>query len=221
MTMSIGNLCAGEFHSLQSIRMQAEDFIHQYPYESPYSPRFKVGELDSRLRLKHCPHRLNIEFTRREKTRGNTALNISCPKSPGWKLLLPVQIDLFEDVLVLTRPVLKGQIIGTNDVKLKKQNISRLNNGYFVSFNNIAGLEARRNLKTGDVLTTDKLVPKLMIKSGQQVTLILEYKGLEIRSSGQALQSARRGEVIKVRNSQSSKIVEGVVSGEAEVKINI
>ena len=221
LTVISGNLAADEFHSLQSIRMQAEDFIHQYPYESSYSPRFKVSALDSRLRLKSCSDPLKIEFARREKTSGNTALNISCPTSSGWKLLLPAQIDLFDDVLILTRTIHKGQIIDTNLVKLKKHNISRLNNGYFSSMKDIVGLEARRNLTRGDILTPSNLVPKLMIKSGQQVTLILDFKGLKIRSTGQALQSARRGEIIKVRNNQSRKIVEGVVSGDAEVRINI
>ncbi len=221
LTTGLGNLSAAEFHSLQSIRMQAEAFIHQYPYESPYAPRFEVNNLDSRLRLKACQIPLKVEFARRDKIHGNTALNVSCPSSPGWKLLLPAQIDLFDDVLVLTRAVHKGQIIDTNLVKRKKHSISRLNNGYLSQISDISGLESRRNLKRGDILTPTSLIPKLMVKSGQQVTLILDFKGLKIRSTGQALQSARRGEVIKVRNNQSSRIVEGIVTGEAQVRINI
>ena len=220
-TFHVSELLAADFQSLQSIRMQAEEFIDQYPYESPYAPRFEVSKLDSRLRLKACQQPLQVAFARREKIHGNTALSISCPSAPAWKLLLPAQIDLYDDVLVLSRAIHKGQYIDTNLVKRKKRNITRLNNGYFSQISDIAGLESRRNLKRGDILTPASLVPKLMVKSGQQVTLILDYKGLEIRSSGQALQSARRGEVIKVRNNQSSRIVEGIVSGEAQVRINI
>ena len=221
LTTASGSLSAAGFQSLQSIRMQAEDFIHQYPYASPYPPRFNVSDLDPRLRLKTCPKPLLVVFARREKIHGNTALKVSCPAAPGWKMLLPAQIDLFDDVLVLTRAVHKGQIIDTNLVKRQKKNISRLNNGYFSQVSDITGLESRRNLSRGDILTPASLIPKLMVKSGQQVTLILDYKGLEIRSTGQALQSARRGEVIKVRNNQSSRVVEGIVSGEALVRINI
>jgi flagella basal body P-ring formation protein FlgA len=36
-----------------------------------------------------------------------------------------------------------------------------------------------------------------------------------------ALQSARIGQLVKVRNTQSRKIVQGIVSGEGLVKINI
>jgi flagella basal body P-ring formation protein FlgA len=44
---------------------------------------------------------------------------------------------------------------------------------------------------------------------------------MQIRSTGEALQSASLGEVIKVRNTQSLKIVEGVVSGEAQVRVSL
>jgi flagella basal body P-ring formation protein FlgA len=201
--------------------MQAEDFIHQYPYETPYPPRFDVSDLDPRLRLKTCQQPLAVEFARKDRIQGNTALKVGCPTTPGWKMLLPVRIDLFDDVLVLTRVVHKGQIIDTSLVKRQKKNISRLNNGYFSTIDAITGLETKRNLSRGNILTPASLTPKLMVKSGQQVTLILDYKGLEIRSTGKALQSARRGEVIKVRNNQSSRVVEGIVSGEAQVRINI
>ncbi len=216
-----GSLMAVEFQSLQSIRMQAEDYIQQYPYESPYSPRFEVSNIDKRLRLKACLEPLLVEFSRRDKPHGNTALNVSCSQAGGWKLLLPVRIELFDDVLVLTQAVHKGQIIDNSLVKHQKKNISRLNNGYYSQQIELEGLEARRNIRRGTILTPASLSPRLMVKSGQQVTLILDYKGLQIKSSGQALQSARRGDVVKVRNNQSRKIVEGVVSGEAQVRIHI
>jgi flagella basal body P-ring formation protein FlgA len=115
----------------------------------------------------------------------------------------------------------KGQIIDGSLVKHQKKNISRLNNGYYSREIELEGLEARRNLRRGAILTPASLNPRMMVKSGQQVTLILDYKGLQIKSRGQALQSARRGDVIKVRNNQSGKVVEGVVSGEAQVRIHI
>jgi len=212
---------SNDFQSLQSMRMQAEEFILQYPYETPYPPGFEVSQIDNRLRLKACPHPLLFEFSNRQKVQGNTALVVRCEQNTGWKFILPVRVDLYDDVLVTTKSVHKGQIIDKHQVSFQKQNISRLNNGYYSKSDDLSGLEVRRNLKRGTVLTPNSLRPRLMVKSGQRVTLILDYKGLQIKSSGQALQSARRGDVIKVRNNQSNRIVEGIVSGEAQVRVNI
>lgn len=218
---SSSSLLAKDYQSLASIRMQTESFIMNYPYQSPYPPRFQLSKLDSRLRLKACPENLAIDFARRDLPMGNTAMLVRCPIQSGWKIHLPVRIDVFEDVIVAARPLLKGQNIDTSAVTLKKQNIAPLKNGYYVKNSSFDQLQARRNLKRGTVLTPRNLSPRLMVRSGQKVTLVLDYNGLQIKSTGTALKSATLGEVVRVRNSQSLKVVEGVVSGEALVRVNI
>jgi len=212
---------ATEFYSLASIRMQIESFIMNYPYSSPYPPRFQLGKLDSRLRLKACTEPLSIEFARRNMVSGNTAVLVRCPQGSAWKIHLPVTIDVFGDVLVAAKPLLKGQFIDTTAVRFQKKNITRLKSGYYSRDSNLEQLESRRTLAQGTVLTPANLSPRLLVHSGQQVTLVLDYNGLQIRSSGEALRSASLGEVVRVRNSQSLKIVEGVVSGEAQVRVNL
>jgi flagella basal body P-ring formation protein FlgA len=208
---------ASESQSLSSIRMQAEVFVADFSYESPYPPRFKLGNLDNRLRLKFCKHSLKIEFSNRHRTHGNTSLSIQCDQTGGWKIHLPVSIDIFDDVLVSAQPLVRGQLIDNNLAKFEKNNVSRLSSGYYTRADDLRFLEAGRNLKRGSILTPRNLKPRMMVKSGQKVTLILDYKGVQIRSSGHALRSARMGQIVKVRNSQSQRIVEGIVSGEAQV----
>ena len=212
---------ATEIQSLASIRMQAEIFLTEFSYQSPYPPQFKLGRLDNRLRLKYCRNPLRVDFTNRQRTRGNTSLRIQCEQSGGWKIHLPVSVDIFDDVLVSARPLARGQLIDENLAKFEKNNISRLNAGYYTRSDDLRYLEVARNLKRGAILTPRNLKPRMMVKSGQKVTLILDYKGIRIRSTGEALRSARIGQLVKVRNSQSRRIVEGIVSGEAEVRVSI
>ncbi len=212
---------AADFQSLASIRLQAEEFVMTWPYESPYPPRFRAGNLDSRLRLKACATPLEISFAHRDRVFGNTALLIRCPVNTTWKLHLPVSIEIFADVAVASTPLVKGQILDAGAVSLQKTNIARLKNGYFAEAAGLAGLEARRSLPAGTILTPRNLQPRLLVKSGQRVTLVLDYRGLQVKSSGRALQSARMGQRVQVRNSQSQRIVEGVVSGEGLVEITI
>lgn len=212
---------AADYQSLASIRLQAEQFVMSWPYESPYPARFRAGNLDSRLRLKACTAPLEIDFAHRDRVYGNTALVIRCPVNTTWKLHLPVTIEVFADVAVASIPLVKGQILDAAAVKLQKTNIARLKNGYFADNDALKGLEARRSLPSGTVLTSRNLQPRMLVKSGQQVTLVLDYRGLQVKSSGRALQSARMGQRVRVRNSQSQRIVEGIVSGEGLVKITI
>ncbi len=218
---SSSSLLAAKYQSLASIRMQIESFISNYPYESPYPPRFQISSLDSRLRLKACSEELAIDFARRNIVHGNTAILVRCPVDSGWKIHLPVRIDVFDDVIVAAKPLLKGQNIDNSAVTLQKQNIARLKNGYYAKNSTFNQLQARRNLVRGTVLTPANLSPRLMVRSGQQVTLVLDYNGLQIKSTGTALKSASLGEVVKVRNNQSLRVVEGIVSGDALVRVSI
>lgn len=219
--LKVSGAKAGEHQSLASIALQAEAFVMQYPFESPYAPVYKAGRLDSRLKLKACPDDLLISFARSNHIQGNTALSVSCPGLTAWKIHLPVRIDLYDDVAVATKPLLRGQFIDESVIGFKKTNVTRLNYGYFLDQNALNQVEARRNMKRGTVLSPKNLAPRMLVKSGQNVTLVLNYNGLQIKSSGMALQSARLGQVIRVRNSQSQKVVEGIVSGEALVKISL
>ena len=132
-----------------------------------------------------------------------------------------VLFDLFDDVAVTSKPVLKGQLIDASAVRYQKHNVARLKNGYFAKSTTLQPLEARRNLARGAVLTPRNLTPRLLVRAGQQVTLVISLNGLQVKSTGKALQSARLGEVVRVRNSQSLKIVEGVVSGNGLVEVSI
>jgi flagella basal body P-ring formation protein FlgA len=212
---------AGKYQSLESIRFQAEEYIMQFDYNSPYLTEFKANYLDSRLKLANCNAPLHVEFSNRQKTYGSTSLNIDCQNSPKWRIHLPIEVDVFDDVLVAQRPFSRGQKIDDSMLKYEKRNISLLNQGYFTQINDLKHTESRRNLKRGSVLTQNNTRPSEMVKSGQTVTLILDYKGINIRTSGKALQSARMGQIVKVRNSKSQKIVEGIVAGEGLVKVNL
>ena len=205
--------------SLASIRMQAEAFVMRQDYGSPYPPQVTLGRLDSRLRLKACPVELAVAFVHPDQNRGHTALRLSCPVAPSWKLHIPARIAVFDDVAITTRPLVRGQIIDVAGVALQKTDVSRLNHGYFAKLEDLRNLEARRNLARGTVLTPRSLTPRRLVRAGQTVTLVLDYGGLRVRSSGEALHAASHGQVVRIRNSQTHRIVEGVVIGAGVVRV--
>lgn len=207
--------------SLASIILQAEDFLIRHPYQSPYPVDFELSRLDSRLHLKNCAKPLDIGFTNPAKTVGNTSLTVRCPLPVEWLIHLPISVRVFNDVIVNRTPLIKGQYIDESDLEHQKLDISRLNQGFFRDKSSLLELQAKRNLPAGTVLNPANLAAKKLVKSGERVTLILNIDGLSVTSEGVALQSARRGQVIKVKNPQSNRIIEGVVSGAGRVRVNM
>lgn len=224
LLMVLGNtvgVAHAERQSLASIALQAESFLSNYTYDSPYPARFQLANLDKRLNLKPCAESLDIEFTQSHRTTGNTSLKVRCRTPVSWQIHLPVRVSVFDDVVINKTPLIRGQTIDTHSIGYSKQDITRLQRGYFRRTQPLHNLEAKRNLPANSILNTSNLSLRQLVKSGQQVIILLNIDGLQIKTNGLALQSASLGEVIKVKNTQSNRVVEGFVSAAGQITVNL
>jgi flagella basal body P-ring formation protein FlgA len=214
-------LSASERQSLTSIQLQAENFLSLYDWPSPYPPEFTLHTLDSRLKLEPCATGLDIQFRDRNKKHGQTSLEISGPHPVSWRIYLPVRIDLFDNALVTRKPVLRGQALTPDLFKLRKVRISDQARGYFSDPKQLERMQSAKILKTGTVLNPAHLTAQNIVERGQRVTLMVDIQGLTVKTTGKAMQSASVGDVIKVRNLHSERIVEGRVTADGDVRVGL
>jgi flagella basal body P-ring formation protein FlgA len=86
--------------------------------------------------------------------------------------------------------------------------------GYFFDSSGISNQELTRNLRTGEPLRTADLRPALLIRRGSGVLLtVVTSGGVEISIRVEALQDARMGEKIQLKNPDSGRLMNGVVTG--------
>jgi flagella basal body P-ring formation protein FlgA len=65
------------------------------------------------------------------------------------------------------------------------------------------------------------LVPDLLVRRGQQVTLIAANDSVQIRAQGQALTEGGAADRVRVQNVNSLKVVEGVVESDGVVRVGL
>ena len=65
------------------------------------------------------------------------------------------------------------------------------------------------------------LTPDLLVRRGQQVTVIAASGPVEIRAQGLALNDAAASERVRVQNVTSLKVVEGVVESDSVVRVGL
>ncbi len=209
------------FENLTALALKAELFIKNNTLESPYPAIIHVKPISKKLKLKACQSEIAFEFSNERKKSGDTLIKASCQSPVKWRINLPVSITLFQDVLILKKPVIRGQSIDEDDVIVKKMNEKYLARGFYTQTEQLQLLEAKRNLKASTILSPTNLKPKQLIKSGQQVIITLNATGIGIKVSGTALHSASKGQLIKVRNNSSLKTVEGKVLSDTTVLVNL
>lgn len=83
----------------------------------------------------------------------------------------------------------------------------------------LIGRVARRTLFPGKPIGISSVEDPHTIGNGSLVQLIYERPGISISASGLALQSARTGDSIRVRNVESGLVVTGVVTATGTVLV--
>lgn len=128
------------------------------------------------------------------------------------KVLMPV---------VLTRASLKrNQIISENDVYIEKKWISKVSSGLYTSIDEVIGKKIKRNIKTGQPLLRSQLEIPADIERGNKVTILAETKTLRITTLGIAGENGTKGQIIKVKNLGSNKIIYAEVISSNTVKVD-
>ena len=143
--------------------------------------------LNPRLHFASCPHALQTRLPNRQGTPSRVAVAVSCMGSPGWTIQVPVQMQVFRQVLVTSRPLARSDIAGPADVHTEERDITRLGYGYVESLDQITGHSLARPLIAGAVLEPGDLNGRQTVHAGEEVALIADLDGIEVRTSGMAL----------------------------------
>ena len=213
---------ATQWQNHAAILAAARTFLDEFS-ASQHEGRSKVklGNIDSRLRVKACTTPLEAFMSPGGRTKGNTTVGVRCPDVGGWSLYVAARIDIFGPVLTARQPLARGTRIQPGDLELVERNLSNLPYGYYTDIQSIAGQVAKRTINTATVITPQLLQPPRLIKRGQHVTLIAETGPLKIRSSGTAMSDGKSGDLIRVKSVNSSRIVDGIVISEGVVKVTL
>ena len=181
--------------------------------------RIEIGRLDNRLRLNRCAHPPTAQLAPGARAENSTTVNVRCSEPSPWSIFVPVRVQRDAEGGVAARAMSRQQVIQPGDVRLERQETSQLATGYVDHLAAVIGLQARRALKPGQVMSASHVAPRQLIKRGQQVTLLSGRSGLSVRMTGEALEDGTVGQRIRVRNRSSKRIVEGYVESSGAVRV--
>lgn len=195
-----------------TVTKAAEEFIAEAAQQAtPGEAQVTVGRLDERLQLPACASALHRFLPPGARTMGDTTVGVRCDSPKPWTLYVPVRVSMYAQVLVATRPLSRGALLGPDDLKLERRELGALYGGYLTDSAQANGMVLRRSLVPGATIEPSALEAQTLVQRGQGVVLVSRGAGLEVRAAGEALASGARGEWVQVRNTSSKRIVEGTV----------
>jgi flagella basal body P-ring formation protein FlgA len=207
--------------ALDSIQAAAEEFVRASLPENSAKHFVTANRLDSRLRLDPCAAPLEAFSQGTTPNSGRMTIGVRCPVGNSWTIYVPVSVEVEVSVLVLRRPLARRSRVELTDVEPQVRRMSGSASVFVSDTASLQGHRLKRALPVGTALTVEMLVPDLLVRRGQQVTLIAATGPVQIRAQGQALTEGAAEDRVRVQNVSSLKVVEGVVESAGVVRVGL
>ncbi|HEV8441909.1 MAG TPA: flagellar basal body P-ring formation chaperone FlgA [Steroidobacteraceae bacterium] len=209
----------GGLQPLDAVQRAAQRAVRREIDPALKGVQLDVVPLDPRLRLPACGGELDSRAQPPRGTQTRVLARVTCTRGVTWSLNVPVDVRREITLLVLRRAIARGETIGAADVSAQTRILAGLGSPYVARVEDLAGRPTRRPLPEGTAITADALNAALLIHRGQDVTLMTSAGGLEVRAPGRALADASANQRLRVQNSGSLKIVEGVAETDTVVRV--
>jgi flagellar basal body P-ring formation protein FlgA len=197
--------------SADAVRAAAQDFVRQH-FSAPGSRvEAQAAALDPRLHIGDCSVPLAASLPGGDRAAPVVSALVRCPQTGGWTVRVSVALHVYRQVLVASRPLIRGDGIVAADVHAEERDLTRLPYGYIESMDQVAERSLARPLAAGSVLTPGALGGRRMISAGDHVQLVAELDGIAVRAEGVALGSGDSGARLRVKNDSSGRVVDALV----------
>ena len=155
--------------------------------------------------------------------RGPTVLRVGIDVSGQTQRAMSVTADIrhMRPVLVASRMLRRGEALTLDLVESVECDITQLRHGYFYEVEALRDMQTRRSLMAGNVLTRNhvELIP--VIHRGDEVVLVARSNMLAVSARGEAMQEGGIGERIRVKNSDSGKVIYGQIVDASTIRVGL
>jgi flagellar basal body P-ring formation protein FlgA len=124
------------------------------------------------------------------------------------------------EAAVLARNIERNELIKSSDVVVERRPKAEVG-ADVIPRERAVGMQARRQLRTGQAIRAADLSKPDLVQRDQTVTMIYEAAGLYLTVRGKALDGGTEGDVVSVLNLQSKRTVTGTVIGRGQVMISV
>ncbi|VAW95272.1 hypothetical protein MNBD_GAMMA19-710 [hydrothermal vent metagenome] len=208
--------------STETLRQTVLKFLQvQTEKRAEQDIEISVGRIDRRLKLATCQESPMAFLAAGAKLQGKLTVGLRCTGPKPWTVYVPAHIKIFANVIAAAQPLLRGSEISATDVIFVRQELSQLRSGYFIKIESVIGKILTQNLSAGHAITPKRVKAAFLVRRGEKVTIEVSIGTLKVRGKGEALKDAARGELVSVRNSQSKRIIQGVVTKPGTVNIQM
>ena len=123
------------------------------------------------------------------------------------------------EIPVLNRFIAIGRVIEDADIDWIAMRSKKVRRNTAIDIDQIVGLTPRRPVQPGRPIRTSDLRNQVMVAKGAIVTMSLSGPGLTLTATGRAIESGAQGDIIRVANLKSNRIVQAKILSPGRVVV--
>lgn len=207
-------------------REEIEDRILMALIDKGADPKSQV-ELSNRLMRIHVAGGLtatikveDVIFQPRMK-RFTAVLVATGSSAPAQRTRVTGRVHKILDVPVLSTRLKPGELIRKHHVKWIKVRAERLQRDIILAEAGLVGMASKRGLLAEKPLRNSDVRRPILVTKNSFVTLELALPFMKLTAQGKALEDGAKGDTVRVHNARSKNIVEGMVTGDGKVRVQI
>jgi flagella basal body P-ring formation protein FlgA len=175
----------------------------------------KAANIDSRIKATNCPTILATSSTTKGHSSSNVTVLVECEQD-NWRIYVPVRTSLSLPLVVANRALARGELIEKSDLTISMIELNSYRRQGYDSINSVAGAKMKKNVRIGKVIERGDIC---VVCRNEKVIVKAVKEGLTITTKGTALTDGSKGDQVRVKNDKSKRIIEGIVTGIAEITV--
>ena len=122
-------------------------------------------------------------------------------------------------VPVLAEEKKRGEVIRPTDIVWRDVRATEIRDHVVTDDDDLIGMSAKREIKAASIVHASQIRRPVMVPKGAIVQIELYRGPMSLSTQGKALEEGSKGDVIRVTNIRSSKVIEARVSGPNRVDV--
>jgi flagella basal body P-ring formation protein FlgA len=177
--------------------------------------------LEGRLSPPRCYPPINAELASERAISRNNMVKLSCI-SPDydypWQMYLSVRVEIQYPVVVANQLLSPDQIIAPHHLNIMYVDQYSLRGHFFSDTHTLIGSRVKRRVAKDSPVLSNNLC---FVCKGDSVSIYARTANVQIKTLGEALRDGNLDDVIRVKNSNTSKQFDAVVVGVGEVEVRM
>lgn len=141
----------------------------------------------------------------------------TCPGSDGARQEFILKARISAEVVVAAAAVPAGRVIADDELALERRDVSTVPDA-ISEIEAVAGLSSRRALRAGQMVQKPMLVAPVLVRRGEPVHIVVRSGPVEVSTAGEALETGRGEDTVRVRNVATGRVIRARVTGSATVE---